>query len=74
MSKSWDELMDQKQVKTSEEETLIQCIASLSSHPKFQNMVPEEIYNKMVEWAWDIRHDQPKVPSFSDTISPEFKS
>lgn len=47
---SWNELMG-KEDKTPEERVLIQCIASLSSHPNYQDKVPEEIYQQQIKFA-----------------------
>jgi len=46
----WHDLM-KKENKTPEERVLIQCIASLSSHPTYWRVTPEDIYEQQIEFA-----------------------
>lgn len=50
---SWRDLME-KTEKTETEQVLIQCIATLSSHPNYRRMTPDEIYDAQVRFAQDI--------------------
>lgn len=43
-----------KENKTELEQILIQCIATLSSHPNFQDKSPWEIYETMKDWAKEL--------------------
>ena len=47
---TWHTLMTKPQ-RAGVERALIQCIASLSSHPSYARMTAEEIYEKQYEFA-----------------------
>jgi len=51
----WQELME-KQPKTETEQILIQCIATISSHPGYSHMTPDEIFEAMCESARQIQY------------------
>ncbi len=45
---SWKELMSEKHIMSETEKVVVNCIATISSHQNYQNMVPSEIYDQMV--------------------------
>ena len=45
---SWKDLMSEKHTMSEIEKVVVNCIATISSHQNYQNMVPSEIYDQMV--------------------------
>jgi hypothetical protein len=43
----WNELMHRGRPLMPVERLLIQCIATISTHPRFEQMTPEQVYDEM---------------------------
>jgi hypothetical protein len=51
---TWNELIDGKRKKSAAEIVVLNCIATISSHPNYQHMTPWEIYDLEVKNAIEI--------------------
>ncbi len=52
---TFDELM-KKPDKTETDQVLIQCVATISTHPGYTHMTPEEVFERQQEFAKSIQY------------------
>jgi hypothetical protein len=50
----WSELMHHKRPLMPVERLLVQCVAVVSTHPRYQDLTPEQVYDAMREQAAQV--------------------
>ena len=54
---TWQQVMNEEPL-TPCRRVLIQAIASLTTHPQFKTLTPEETYLKVLSWAKEIAAEE----------------
>jgi len=49
--KSWQELIAEPVQPDTPEAVLLQCIATISTHPNYSKLTPEEVFQSQVKYA-----------------------